>query len=134
MKPIHQIFNQYTVQEEFNKIEEIVSHFKKYVNTKITKAKLDTPAKTSDMITFMVVRMLVTVIFFIFIIFASDAAAYAIGDHFGKVWLGFLLVAAFYLMAGLLIWFSRERLLRIPIMNAIITRLFTHEIDHDKEN
>lgn len=122
------------MQEEFKKIEEIVSHFRKYVNTKITKAKLDAAAKTSDMITFIMVRMLVTVIFFFFIIFASDAAAYAIGDYFGKTWLGFLLVAGFYLLAALLIWFAKERLLRIPIMNTIINRLFTHEIDHDEEN
>ena len=122
------------MQEELKKIEEIVSHFKKYVNTKITKTKLDAAVKTSDMITFIVVRMLVTVVFFYFLIFASDAAAYAIGDYFRKVWLGFLMFAVFYLMAGLLIWFSRERLLRIPVMNAIINRLFTHEIDHDEEN
>lgn len=122
------------MQEEFRKIEEIVSHFKSYVNTKITRAKLDAAAKTSDMITFIVVRIMVTIIFFFFIIFASDAAAYAIGDYFGKVWLGFLLVAAFYLLAGLLMWFAREKMLRIPIMNAIIYRLFNQEINPDEEN
>jgi|GEM_PF-991672 len=133
-KLIHLKSNYYNVQEEFKKIEEIVSHVKSYVNTKITKAKLDTAAKTSDLITFIVVRMLVTIIFFFFIIFASDAAAYALGDYFGKEWIGFLFVSVFYLLVGLLIWFAKEKLLRIPIMNAIINRLFSREIDHNAEN
>jgi ABC-type glycerol-3-phosphate transport system permease component len=121
------------VQQEFKKIEETVSHFKQYVDTKITKTKLDAAAKTSDVITYVVVGMLVTVIFFLFVIFVSDAAAYAIGNYFGKSWLGFLLVGGFYFLAGLLIWFSRERLLRIPIMNAIIERFFTQETEQDEE-
>ena len=47
---------------------------------------------------------------------------------------GYAIVAAFYLFAGLITWFSREKLLRIPIMNSIIARLFRENSTQYEKN
>ena len=122
------------IQDEFKKIEETAEHLKSYVNTKIAQLKLSAAEKISDVISLFIAKLLVAVVFFFFIFFGSSALAYGLGDYFEKTWLGFVIVAGFYLLAGLAIWFGRERLVRIPIMNAILRRLFMNETKQNEEN
>jgi len=122
------------MREEFKKIEETVDHLKRYVNTKISQVKLGAAEKTSDILSVLIARTLVAIVFFFFVLFGSEALAYGLGEYFGRNWLGFLIVATFYLLAGIIIWKTRERTLRIPIMNGIIRRLFSKEINDDEED
>ncbi|MBK9381429.1 MAG: hypothetical protein IPN39_08865 [Chitinophagaceae bacterium] len=48
------------------------------------------------------------------------------------MWLGFVIVAGVILVVGLILWLSRDRLLRIPIMNKLIEALFEPEEDDEK--
>ena len=122
------------MREEFEKMEETVKHLKAYVNTKIEQAKLSAADKVSDVLSVFIAKLLVSLLFFLFVLFASSSAAYAIGAFLGKTWLGFLIVALSYLLIGWVIWIARERLLRIPIMNSIISRLFRDENDDHEKN
>jgi Putative Actinobacterial Holin-X, holin superfamily III len=116
------------MEKEFKTMEETIDHLKSYVNTKISQAKLGAAEKASDLISVFVAKLLAALVLFFFIFFISLAVASALGDYFEKPWLGYTMVAGFYLLAGFIIWFSREKLLRIPIMNAIITRLFRENL------
>ncbi|MFI5151863.1 MAG: phage holin family protein [Chitinophagales bacterium] len=122
------------MREEFKKIEETVDHLKRYVNGKISQVKLGAAEKTSDILSVLIARTLVAIVFFFFVLLASEALAYGLGEYLGKNWLGFLIVAAFYLLAGVIIWKTKEKILRIPIMNGLIRRLFTKEINEDEED
>lgn len=119
------------MQKEFEKIEETADHLRQYVNARIDRMKLTAAEKASDVVSVFIAKALAGAVFFFFILFAGEAAAYGIGNYLGKTWLGFLIVAGCYLLAGLIIWIARERLLRIPIMNAMISRLFINEINED---
>lgn len=112
------------MRETFDKIEETVDHVKTYVNTKIEQVKLGAAEKASDMISIFIAKLFAAGVLFFFVLFLSEAAAIGLGEFLGKAWLGYLIVAGIYLGLGLIIWYARERLLRIPIMNAIIARLF----------
>jgi hypothetical protein len=122
------------MREEFEKIEETVTHLKAYVNTKIEQAKLSAADKVSDVLSVFIAKLLVSLLFFLFVLFASGSAAYAIGSYTGRTWLGFLIVASSYLLIGWIIWIARERLLRIPIMNSIISRLFKNDSEAHEKN
>lgn len=69
----------------------------------------------------------------IFLLMGSIAAAIAIGNMLHNSWLGFLIMGAIYLLLGLIIWGAKDRLLRIPIMNAIIDSLFSRDKNHEKD-
>src|SRR3974390_2315734 len=118
------------MQEEFKTMEETIDHLRNYVNTKISQAKLGAAEKDSDMIFVFVAKSLAALVLFFFILFASLAVASELGNLFKKAWIGYSIVAGFYLLACFLIWVSRERLLWIPIMNAIIARLFRENSTH----
>ncbi len=122
------------MQEEFKKIEEAADHIRQYINTRIDSVKLSAAEKASDIISVFIAKAIVIVIFFFAILFAGDAAAYFIGGYLGKTWLGFLVVAGVCLLAALIIWMAKERLLRIPIMNAIVSRLFMNETKDNEKN
>lgn len=122
------------MQEEFKKIEETVEHLKSYVNIRVKQAKLGAAEKASDVLSVVITKMIVAVIFFCCILFASEALAYFLGTYFNSTWLGFLVVAVLYLIAAMVIRQGREKLIRMPIMNAIIDRLFTNETKQHEEN
>ncbi|MFI5153967.1 MAG: phage holin family protein [Chitinophagales bacterium] len=122
------------MREAFDKIEETMDHVKTYVNTRIAQAKLGAAEKASDMISIFIAKLMAACVLFFFVFFLSEAAAIGLGEYFGKAWLGYLMVAGIYLLLGLIIWFARERLLRIPIMNAIIARLFKNNTEQNEKD
>lgn len=117
--------------EEFIKFENLIDHTREYVNTRVDEAKLTVAKKASGAAAQIIAGAVVGIIFLISVLFASAAAAYRLGTEWGRLWLGLLAVAAFYLLLGLLVWAARERLIRIPIMNSLIHRLFKNEEDEE---
>ena len=115
------------MESTFAKVEELADHVKDYVQTKIASTKLNAAAKTSKLFSNLVAGFIVAGVFLIFVIFGSMAAALALSAWLGKMYAGFLIVAGIYLLAGIVVWGSRERLLRIPIMNSMINQLFKED-------
>ncbi|MDR3716407.1 MAG: phage holin family protein [Puia sp.] len=119
--------------EEFKKIEDLVDHAREYVNTRIDEAKLSVAEKSSGVIALLIARAVVGIVFLLSLLFASIAASYVLGSVLGRTWLGFLVVAGFYFLTGIIVWLSRERMIRLPIMNTIIDQLFKNDYSHEKD-
>ncbi len=119
--------------EEFIKVETLIDHTREYINTRIDETRLKAAEKASGVIALLIARAVVNLVFLFSLFFASVAGAYGLGIWLGKMWLGFLLVAGAYFLAGCIVWAARERLLQIPVMNAIIHQLFKND-DPDEED
>jgi len=117
------------MQDTFVKAEELVGHVKEYVNNRISAVKLQTAEKTSKIFSNLIAVAVVAAIMLVFVIFISMAAAYALSDWFKESYAGFLIVGAIWLLIATIIWISKERLLRIPIMNKILHEMFKDEED-----
>jgi hypothetical protein len=73
------------------------------------------------------------VLLFLFVIvFGSIAGAWALSDWIGKPYSGFLIVAGFYLLLGIIVWLTRGRFIRFPVMNAILKQLYNTDEEEDK--
>lgn len=124
----------YSIMERiFAKADQLAGHVKDYVETRIRIAKLDAADKISGIVSNLAAIAIVFLVLFCFLLFASIAGAYAFALWFGEIYWGFLAVAGIYLIAGLFIWISRERILRMPILNALLKELFKEE-NHDEKN
>lgn len=117
--------------EEFKKVGNLAEHVKEYVNTRISMVKLEIAEKVSKLGAWIIAALLVFFILLFFVVFVSLSAAHGIGDALGKPYLGFLIIGGVYLLLGLFVWWKKERLLRIPLMNALIRQLFADENEHE---
>ena len=122
------------MEKAFAKAEELASAVKEYVDIRLDSVKLSVAEKTSAVLANVLAGMVVALVFVCFIFFGSIALALLLGSWLGAWWLGFLIVAGIYLLLGLITWLARGRLIRLPIMNAMIRQLFNRLEYDDDEN
>jgi uncharacterized membrane protein YqjE len=115
--------------EEQNKIEKLAGHIREYVETRVDLAIINIQDKVSDILSSIasVVILLILLIFVLF--FTSVGVAWSIGQRVNDLSMGFYYVAGFYLLAGIVIYISREKLIRLPIINALIKKININEED-----
>ena len=111
------------MNETFEKVDGLTQHVKDYINTKIEITKLRLAEKTSQVVGNVIAILIVAVLFLFVVVFGSLAGAWALSDMIGKPYAGFLIVAGFYLLLGIIVWVARGRLIRFPVMNALIKML-----------
>lgn len=120
------------MNDTFDKLEGLSDHVKEYINTRVELTKLHLAEKTSLIISNLIAVTIVVLLFLLVIVFGSIAAAWALSDWIGKPFSGFLIVSGFYLLLGIIVWIARGKLIRFPVMNAIIMQL--QKKDEDNEN
>jgi len=116
------------------KAEELAAHIKDYINTRISLLKLKFAEGLSKAISNITAIIIVSVFILLFIIFAGIAAALLIGEVTGSLYTGFLFVAGFFLLVGLICWWLREKLIRRHILNAIISKIHLDDDENKKES
>ena len=121
------------MNDTFNKAEELVREIKEYIHIKLESFKLTVAEKISRVAAVIIAGAVVAVAILFFIIFLSFALAFLLGEIVGSVWLGFLIVAGFYLLIGLIVWSSKRKLIQFPIMNSILAQWSLKE-DEDEED
>ena len=112
------------LQEEFKKVEELALHIKAYIQIEIELIKLLFAEKLSKILSNFLAIMLLIWLLLIGILFASLSLAFLIGERLGKMSTGFIIVSLIYLLLAVVIWYLRERIIRIPILNVILSQLF----------
>lgn len=87
-----------------------------YVNTKIDYLQLRALKKITKLSSRLINVILLSVIFILFIVFASTGAAILIGNHLEDMSYGFFIVAGFYLLILIFILLFGRALLRKQIL------------------
>ncbi|HLZ86924.1 MAG TPA: hypothetical protein VKQ52_06790 [Puia sp.] len=119
--------------EDFAKVENLVDHVKDYMHVRVDEARLGIAERSSGAVAFLAAGVAVTGIFTLCFTFIGIGAALLIGRVLDDLVSGFLIVAAFQFLLGLIIWRARQRLIRIPIMNAILQQLLSNKTN-DEDN
>jgi archaellum biogenesis protein FlaJ (TadC family) len=94
-----------------------------YIDDKVDLVKLKTADKAGSAVSGVIVGLVVARLSLFIIIFLSFSAAFAISEATGKYYLGFLLVAAFYILLAAVLIIFREKLVTMPVINAILKKL-----------
>jgi hypothetical protein len=111
------------MENQTTSIEALIERVKSYVETRIDLLKLKAIDKSSSFLSLLITMIVVILVSFIFFIFINIGIALYLGDLLGKSYYGFFIVAGFYLIAGLVLFSLREKLLKTPIINAMIKKL-----------
>ena len=117
-------------QKQKNHLDELVSNAEDYLKTRQELSKLVALQKTSAVAAGLFSSIVIFLLFFFVVVFASVAIAYLISLYTGKVYLGFLSVSVLYLLAALIVHSRKKTLLEKPVINAMIKNFFK---DHDED-
>lgn len=108
------------MENQTSPLETLFEKIKSYVETRIDLVKLKAIDKSSTIIATMIAKIVVILMLFFFIFFLNVGIALLLGDLLGKSYYGFFIVAGFYGITGLVFHWSKEKILKTPITNAIV--------------
>ena len=103
-------------------IESLFANAGEYLETKAELWKLKMVDKTSSAVSSIVEKVILAFLGLMFFILLNIALALLIGYWLGHSFWGFFIMAAFYVLAGLLIHSLRDKLIKTPVANSIIQK------------
>ncbi len=112
--------------------EQLFSRGKDYVETRIDLMKLQAIEKSSDIASSVISRLVAGVIFFLFFILFNIGLGLLIGDWVDETWLGFFILAAFYLLAGVVIHATRDKMIKEPVTTKLIRKFLSNGKENHK--
>lgn len=98
------------ILSKFFKIESLLSNATGYLETRVELLKVELREDLAKGLAKAVAYLMVAFTAAVFLIFVSIAIALLLGGRLGNV-AGFSIVAAVYLIAAAILWFSREKLI-----------------------
>ena len=106
-----------------NHIELLYEKVKEYTETSLELYKLNAIDITADVVSSLVSRIALVLVFSLFTLFVNIAISLLIGNLIGSYYLGFLIVSGFYLIITIFIYFFSNKFIKIPITNLVIAKL-----------
>lgn len=91
-------------------IETLIIRVEEYSKTTIELGKLKFVEKTADVSSKFISRMILTIVLSLFTIILNIGIAFWLGDLLGKDYYGFLCVAAFYGLSGVILVLLHRRI------------------------
>ena len=95
---------------KFFKVDSLLDNLSGYVESRVELLKVEVKEDLTNGLAQAVGYLFIAFVFALFIVFLSIAIALLLSARFGT-FTGFSVVGAFYLVAGLILWFSREKLI-----------------------
>jgi hypothetical protein len=97
-------------------LERLLTHVKEYLNAQKNLLLTTVSKKGGDAVYVLVLAITLFMIGWFFLLIFSMGLAFGIGALLESTFWGFMIVAALYLLAGVLVWTNRDRMLRTPIV------------------
>ncbi len=104
-------------------IKSLIDKSKDYLDTRIELARLKTIDKSADVLSSVVVIVFMIFIGSLFIVFGSIGVALLLVKWLGAYSYGFFIVGGAYAVILLLIYFQREKWIKLPISNGLIQKM-----------
>lgn len=103
-------------------IEPLLESVEEYGKTSFELLKLKSVNKSADIASSFLSRVILTVVIFLFAITLNTGVALLMGDWLGKAYYGFLLVASFYCLIGIILYFVHPSL-KAQLKNVLISNI-----------
>lgn len=115
--------------EDKNKVEQLFGNIKEYAETRFDIMTLNMQDKVSEVLS-SIASILVVGVFSLFtVFFVSVGLAWWIGQLLHNTSIGFFIVAGFYLLIGSIIFIYRDKWIKFPIINTLLSKININEQD-----
>lgn len=121
------------MENKITPVEVLLDRAEAYARTSIDLFKLKATDKVAALLSNLVVGLVILVVVTLIFVSLNIGIALLIGDLLGKAWLGFIVLSGFYACIGIVIYLFRNRWIKRPIRDSIITQLLDDEhLDDDQ--
>lgn len=111
------------MENQTSSIESLWDRVKSYLETRTELIKLKAIDKISSIASSVGSLIIVVMIGIIFLSLLNIGIALWLGELLGKVYYGFFVLAGFYGIIGLVLYSSREKIIKTPIINSMVKKL-----------
>lgn len=112
------------MENQPNNFESLFEKAGDYLETRMELWKLKATQKSSDIISTIASRLVMICILMLFIMLVNIGIAILLGEWLGKPYYGFLILAGFYLIAGLIFSAFKNKWVKEPVTHAIIKKIY----------
>lgn len=116
-----------------SQIKQLIDEIKVYVNLRISYLRVNVAEFLIRFFSGLVLWMVIFLFLFFVLVFGSFAFAYWFGELTGKMSLGFLIIAGFYILLAVLIFAFRRPLIVRPFTKMIINQMEL-DINNDEKD
>jgi hypothetical protein len=110
------------MEDSANLLETLLERATEYGKTSIELVKLKTLDKTTDILSSLVPASIVILLLASFLLFLNLGLVFWLGEILGKIFYGFLVVAAFYLFTGIIVHFFLRKWIKRIVGNYMVKR------------
>jgi hypothetical protein len=111
------------MEENSNLLETLLERASEYGKTSIDLAKLKALDKTTEIVSSVIPLSVVILLVVTSLLFLNLGLAFWLGEVLGKTYYGFLIVAVFYVIAGILIHFFLRKWIKRLVGDYLVKRL-----------
>ena len=111
------------MEDDANLLESLLDKAAEYGKTSFELVKLKTLDKTTELVSSLIPLTIVILLVITFLLFMNVGIALWLGEMLGKVFYGFFVVAAFYLLIGIIIHFILNKWIKRLIGDYFIKRI-----------
>ncbi|KAA9042195.1 phage holin family protein [Ginsengibacter hankyongi] len=104
-------------------VEDLYQKLSEYADVRINLFKLKSINKISGFMSSVVTIVILIILFGAVLLCLTVGAGFLIGEWVGKVYYGFFIVGAIYLIIGLVIYSMRDKLIKTKVSNKLIKDL-----------
>ena len=104
-------------------LESLYIQSKEYLENRVDLVKMKVADKTASIVSAVITGVALFVVFFIFFIVLNIGLGLLIGDLVGRASWGFLILAALYAIAGLILFSARNKIFKSPITSMIFRKI-----------
>lgn len=104
-------------------VEELFYKLKDYGDTRLDLFKLKSINKASGILSSLITSVILLVLLALVVLCITIGAALLIGVLLGKTYYGFFIIAGVYIIVGLVLFSSRDKMLKTPVSNRLIKEL-----------
>lgn len=114
-------------------LELLFKRVEDYSKTTIELIRLTTINKTAEVVSVLASHLLMLTLVAFFLFFINVGISLWIGEALGKMFLGFLIVALFYLIVGLLFYKFKKTIIEDSVNQIVIKTLLKPNEQEDEE-
>jgi len=101
-----------------------------YIKTSLELAKLKSIETSTEIGTTLITKTVVILMFSLFVLVVNIGVALWLGELLGKTYYGFFIVAGFYLLVGILFYFTLHQWIQKPLSELIIKKTLPSKIEN----